>query len=178
MVKNVDGLVPPVQRATNDVAAAGFVLHVVLIKGDDAPESGVQLATAVGPVTTLGHVVSVNALPARARSGVQAATGVGPVVASLHRVSTNQGADAEAGVQLATGTSAVTLVWQARASHEVSASGVDGSHETTAVAGDTMVLQVLLVKPLLFLGSSLLVQVEPCTAVGPTTVTGQLVAVN
>ena len=179
MVKNVDGLVPPVQRATNDVAAAGFVLHVVLIKGDDAPGLGVQLATAVGPVTTLGHVVSVKLLPLTAVTRVQAATGVGPVVAALHRVATNPlELDAKTSVQLATGTSAVTLVWQARASHEVPASGVDGLHEPTAVAGNTVVLQVLLVKPLLFLGSSLLVQVEPCTAVGPTTVTGQLVAVN
>ena len=120
----------------------------------------------------------MNALPAPAATGVQAATGVGPVVAALHRVSTNPGADAETGVQLATGTSAVTLVWQARASHEVPASGVDGLHEPTAVAGNTVVLQVLLVKPLPNVGNSSLVQVEPCTAVGPTTVTGQLVAVK
>ena len=121
----------------------------------------------------------MNALPAPAATGVQAATGVGPVVASLHRVSTNTlGADAETGVQLATGTSAVTLVWQARASHEVPASGVDGLHEPTAAAGDTILVQVLLVKPLPDVGSSSLVQVEPCTAVGPVGVTEQPVAVK
>lgn len=48
--------------------------------------AAVQVATTVGPVTTVGQLVDCQPLAAVAGTGVQVAVGVGPVVAVLQVV--------------------------------------------------------------------------------------------
>lgn len=48
--------------------------------------AAVQVATTVGPVTTVGQLVDCQPLAAVAGTGVQVAAGVGPVVAVLQVV--------------------------------------------------------------------------------------------
>ena len=54
----------------------------------EAAGIGVQEATPVGPVVTVGQVVVVYRLPEFADDAAQVATGVGPVVTVLQVVAT------------------------------------------------------------------------------------------
>jgi hypothetical protein len=107
-----------VQLATKVVVLDGLAAQVVETKLALVP--GVQLATAVGPVTRLGQLVATKLLAKLAAIGVQLATGVGPVVAVLHWVEANPlPAEAATGVQAATGALALLTVVQERVSQEL-----------------------------------------------------------